>query len=252
MARYYLAIYNIDMNIFVIILSSLLGGFVQTVAGFGSGIVIMLFLPYIMPIMKASALNNIVTMTLNIMLIYKFRKHINFKSVLLPAIISFAFSTIAIYIGTSLDLNTMKMIFSIFMIVLALYFMFFSDKISLKNTLPTVITCSSLAGIANGLFGIGGPPMALYFLTTTSSKEEYIGTTQIFFFMTSVYTTLVRVISGVITMDLLTLFVPGVIAIIIGEYIGIKVIDKISHKRMKQLMYYVLAISGVLTFVQCL
>ena len=240
------------MDVLIVFIASLLGGFTQTVAGFGCGIVIMLFLPYILPIMRASGLNVLITMVLNVMLVIKYRKSVNMRLVLAPAGISFIVSTICIYVGTNLNLDSMKIIFSLFLIALAIYFIFFSERIKLEPNVGTVLTCASLAGAANGLFGIGGPPMALYFLTITKGKEEYIGTSQAYFLLTCVYTTIIRIISGVFDRHLMMLTIPGVLAILIGEFIGIRVVDKISHKKLKQVIYYVLVISGVITLVQCM
>lgn len=240
------------MHAILVFISAALGGLTQTVTGFGSGIVIMLFLPYIMPVMQASGLNVLMTMILNVMLIAKYRNHIRMRLVAAPALISFAVSTAAIYIGKNLDLNVMKVIFSLFLIALALYFIFFSRKIRLEANPPTVLACASLAGIANGFFGIGGPPMALYFLAVTKEKEEYIGTTQTYFLLTSIYTTIIRMMSGVFDKELLLLAVPGIAAILIGEWIGGRIVDKISHDKMTKLIYFFLLASGVVTLVQSL
>lgn len=212
----------------------------------------MLFLPYFMPILQASGLSVLVCIILNVLLVVKYRKSINIKLVLAPAGISFLVSTICIYYSTRIDLSSMKMIFSLFLIALAIYFIFFSEKIQLKSNPQTVIICASLAGAANGLFGIGGPPMALYFLTVTKEKEEYIGTTQTYFLLTSVYTTVVRIMGGILDEQLLLLAVPGILAILLGEWIGIRVVNKISHKKMKQVIYVALAAAGAITFLQCL
>ena len=144
----------------------------------------------------------------------------------------------SIYIGKNLELGVMKMIFSLFLIALALYFIFFSQKIRLEANLQTVLVCASLAGAANGFFGIGGPPMALYFLAVTKEKEEYIGTTQTYFLLTSVYTTIIRIMSGVFDRELLLLALPGIAAILIGEWIGGRIVDKISYDKMTKLIYF--------------
>jgi len=70
--------------------------------------------------------------------------------------------------------------------------------------------------------------------------------------LTSVYTTVVRIIGGILDAQLLFLSVPGILAILLGGWIGIRVVDKISHNKMKQVIYYALATAGVITFLQCL
>jgi len=240
------------MNTLIVFFSSLLGGFVQTVSGFGCGIVIMLFLPYFMPIIQASGLSVLICIILNVLLVLKYRKAINTKLVFAPAVISFLISTICIYYSTRVDLSSMKMVFSLFLIALAVYFIFFSEKIKLKPNIQTVLICATLAGAANGLFGIGGPPMALYFLTVTTTKEEYIGTTQTYFLLTSAYTTAVRIMGGILNKELLLIAIPGILAVLLGEWIGVQVVDKISPKKMKRIIYLALAAAGIITFLQCL
>ena len=240
------------MNVLIVFLSSLLGGFVQTVAGFGCGIVIMLLLPYYMSIVQATGLSVVVCVVLNVMLVVKYRRSINLKLVLAPACISFLVSTACVYYSTRMELESLKLIFSLFLIALAVYFIFFSERIKLKANLPTVVICASLAGAANGLFGIGGPPMALYFLTVTKEKEEYIGTTQMYFLLTSSYVTIVRIMGGLLDKQLLLLAIPGIAAILIGEWIGGRVVGRISRQKMKQIIYIALIVSGAITFVQCL
>ena len=92
--------------------------------------------------------------------------------------------------------------------------------------------------------------MALYFLTVTKDKETYIGTTQTYFLLTSAYTTMIRIFSGIFDRELLMMAVPGIAAILLGEYIGIRVVDRISHQKIKKVIYLFLIVSGVITLVQ--
>ena len=93
--------------------------------------------------------------------------------------------------------------------------------------------------------------MALYFLTVTTTKEEYIGTTQTYFLLTSAYTTVVRIMGGILNKELLLIAIPGILAILLGEWIGIRIVDKISPMKMKRIIYIALATAGITTFLQC-
>ena len=93
------------MEILVVMIASMLGGLVQTVTGFGDGIVIMLFLPSLMPVLQASGLNVLITMILNLMLVITFRKFVQLRLVVLPELISFVSGTLCIYLGSNLELD---------------------------------------------------------------------------------------------------------------------------------------------------
>ena len=47
----------------------------------------------------------------------------------------------------------------------------------------------------------------------------------------------------------LMLFVPGVIGVFIGHWLGMKVVDRIPQKQFKQMIYLFLIVSGVLTLL---
>ena len=127
------------------------GGLVQTVTGFGAGIILMLFFVYAMPMLQASGLAIIIGTLLSISLLYSFRHYIQYKIVIFPALVNFAASTLALKIAASANLIGLKIAFSIFLIVLSIYFTFFSEKIKIKGNLLTATICSALSGAVNGL-----------------------------------------------------------------------------------------------------
>ncbi len=239
------------MELLLVAIATFTAGFVQTVTGFGAGIIIMLILPYMFPLTAASGINGCITLFLNISLVIYFWKHINFKKMILPAIIAMAFSTVAINISTSLPINTLKLVFSIFIVLLAIYFNFF-NKVEIKDTPLTMFLCSAISGSGNGLFGIGGPPMVLYYLSSCKKKEEYLGTIQMFFFIIGLYASVARLLSGIITIDLLPSIIVGIIFVLIGKRIGTGFVDKLSVERMKKYIYIFLGIVGVIQLIQCL
>ena len=54
--------------------------------------------------------------------------------------------------------------------------------------------------------------MALYYLTVTESKEAYIGTTQAYFLVTNIFTTVIRLTSGILDKELMLTAIPGIAA----------------------------------------
>ena len=52
-----------------------------------------------------------------------------------------------------------------------------------------------------------------------------------------------------IDVELVMLFVPGVIGVFIGQWLGMKVVDRIPQKQFKQMIYLFLIVSGVLTLL---
>jgi len=230
----------------VIFLASAAAGLIQSVTGFGAGIVTMLFFPIFFPLVKASALSASIALVLSSTLAWRYRKICPWKLTILPAGFYLVTSAVAIFASPYLPTLLLKRIFGVFLILLSIYFVALDGKIKAKANLPTAMVCAGLSGVTGGLFGIGGPPMVVYFLAALDDKEKYIATIQLFFAITGSYTLGLRVLNGIYTADLFIYTVIGAAAITLGKLAGIRIVDRINTEMMKKIVYVFLGISGVL------
>lgn len=227
-----------------------LGGVVHTVTGFGSGIVMMLFLPYFWGMASAPALSGSINLFLSLVLAIQFRKTIRVRLFLLPIIPYLLGSTLSIYALSGFDMRMVAIAFGAFLILLSVYFIFIAKHMTVNPTWQAAVVCGGLSGITAGLFGIGGPLMALYFLAITDSKESYTGNLQGMFTCTCLCNTLTRISRGYYTLDLLPLTFLGLISIYIGKVIGLRLLDKMDPNLVRKIVYLFVGVSGVMTVVQ--
>ena len=89
---------------------ALLGGTIQTVIGFGGGIVIMMILPFFLDMLHASAVSSASLLFLNYSLAFRFRSSISFRRLPLPLLIYIPCSAFAIFLAASLDLEVLVVI----------------------------------------------------------------------------------------------------------------------------------------------
>lgn len=230
----------------VIGIAAVIAGVIQTVTGFGSGIFMMMFFPVFLPVLNASALSASITLIATAGVSWHYRKHIRFRLTVIPAVFYILASTAALFLAPYIPTGLMIKIFGMFLILLSVYFLCFPNKLEIKATLLSANICSVLSGFASGLFGIGGPPRVIYFLAATKDKEEYLGTIQFFFFITGVYTFLLRIQRGIYHAGLIPLTLLGMAAILIGKTVGEKIIDRIDGELMKRVIYVFLGLSGAL------
>lgn len=235
----------------VVTLAALVAGVVQTVTGFGAGIIMMLFFPLFLPILKASALSTLITLYLTISLTIQLRRSADRGSILLPLFIFFVTSAAAIRLASTMETRLLSLIFGFFLVALALYFSVAAKSIRLQATHKNCAICAALSGCASGFFGISGPPMVIYYLAALGDdKTRYLATTQLFFCLSSLYTTGVRIAHGIITPDLLPLALCGMLGIFFGKRIGLAVLSRIDADTMKRFIYIFLALAGVITVVK--
>ena len=237
------------MTAAIVFLAPIVAGLIQTVTGFGSGIFMMVFFPTIFPILGASAISSAISLAGTCTLSWHYRKHCQWKLTLIPALIYILVSSGAILLAPYLPTDLLKKVFGVFLMLLSVYFLVFSSKLKIKATLLSATICGTLAGILGGRFGIGGPPMVIYFLAALDSKEEYLGTIQFHFFVTGVYMLFFRIYKGIFTMDMIPYVILGMAGIMIGKKFGTKIVDRINADTMKKLVYAFLGVSGFLNLL---
>ena len=237
------------MTAAVVFLTPIIAGLIQTVTGFGSGIFMMVFFPMLFPILGASAISSAISLAGTCTLSWHYRKKCQWKLTLIPALVYILVSSGAILLAPYLPTDLLKKVFGVFLMLLSVYFLVFSSKLKIKATLMSATVCGTLAGILGGLFGIGGPPMVIFFLAALDDKEEYLGTIQFHFFVTGVYMLFFRIYKGIFTMDMIPYVILGMAGMMIGKKIGTKIVDRINADTMKKLVYAFLGVSGFLNLL---
>jgi len=236
----------------MVFFAALIAGVIQTVTGFGAGVVMMLILPYFFDMVVAPGISSAIGTGITYALLWKFRKHVDFKQILVPAVVYIPCSFLVIHFVRKMDMNFLTLVFGVFLIVLAIYFFAFSNRISFRANWFSAIVCAAISGVSSGLFGIGGPLMAIYFVSATRSKEEYSGTIQGLFCLTGTANLLMRAGQGIYTVDLIPLTLFGFVAINLGKILGLKIVSSLDSNLMKKVVYAFVGVSGVVTVLKCL
>jgi uncharacterized membrane protein YfcA len=107
-----------------------------------------------------------------------------------------------------------------------------------------MIIFAIISGFFNGLFGIGGPLMALYFLTISESKENYLANLQTFFLLDTLVMTTLRFSSGILTLDNLKFVIVGIIGALLGTILANRLVGHLNIRIMKMIIYLFIGFSG--------
>lgn len=238
------------MSLYFLFLASLGGAFVQRVSGFGFGIFAMTLLPYALPTYgEATTLSSMLASVTSSIIVVRLYKLIDWKK-LLPILLTFlVVSYFSIIFVASASDGFLKKILGAILILVSIYFFFFSNKVKLKPTLSVQIGMGVISGVMGGLFSMQGPPAVLYFLACTDKKEEYLVLAQTYFVMGNLMMTLFRVQNGFVTSAVLEAWCYGLIAVLIGTWIGSLVFHRISASLLRKIIYVYMAISGVIAML---
>lgn len=239
------------MNIIFLVLIGFGAAFVQRVSGFGLGIFAMLFLPFLMGGTAAAAavscLWSCVTSVYNAV---KYHKNVSLR-LLQPLLLAAALTIpLAVRLSRFVPGQIMTVILGVVLVLLSLYFLFFSERIRLRASFSGGFIAGSLGGLLNGLFSTGGPPVVLYLVAATTDKMIYFASIQLYFAATNIYATIMRAVHGSLNTNIFICAAIGLAGCLLGDLVGRLVFQKLDAKRFKQIIYVGMILSGVVMIMK--
>lgn len=228
-----------------IIFPALIAGLVQGLTGFGAVIIMMIFFPSVLPMDKAAGIGGVIMLSSVLALTIRYRHEFKLKRVIIPFIVYASVATWSVHLGSILDTHVLRMMLGGLLVALCLYFLLSKSSGSQKYPWYVAGCFMIISGFFNGLFGIGGPLMALYFLSLSDSMPDYIGNIQGFFLIDAFYITTVRITSGILTTPDIPYILVGMVAATIGTFIATKLSTRWDLATIKPWIYGFIGFSGI-------
>lgn len=235
--------------IFLFLTVCVAGGLVQAVSGFGFVLLVMMFFPYILPTFASGvAVCGILSVLSSGYLSYRMRKFIKWKLILIPASAYFLINSFVISFASEQSDPVLKKMLAAALILLSLYFILSGGKIKFHPTFLNGLIFGSLSGVLGGLFSVSGPPIVLYMLASGEDNDSYMANLQMYFTITSFYSTLLRFFYGKIDVPVLLFSGIGFIAVLAGLYLGNKLFNRLNPMTLRRIIYILMLISGIVMF----
>ncbi|MBW7572362.1 sulfite exporter TauE/SafE family protein [Caproiciproducens faecalis] len=233
------------MELLYIILVTFLASMIQVTTGFGYGIVTMSLWPFVLPLKQAAVMEAVTCFFMVVGLVVKLRKHINYKLLTYPLISSFIFNFLGVYVLVSSTEALLRRILGLVLIATSVYFIFFSEKITLLPNRRNGFFAGALSGFFNGVFSLGGPPVAVYFLSVAKDKMEYNATMQCFFAVNVVLLFFNHLFLGNINTQVLQDSAIAIIGLPLGTLAGFVLFKKLSVQLIKKIVYVFMLVFGL-------
>lgn len=233
-------------TLFLVFLLTIVASFIQRVTGFGFGIFVMMFFPYILPTFGESiTLSGLLAGTTSLLIAIRNWRFIRWRLMGTVLLFNVLVSYIAIEYMASLSNATMKRVFGVALILIALYFLFFDGKLKMLLRSYTAQTgIGIISGIMGGMFAMPGPPIVLYSIGVINDKREYVATLQALFFTLNIFYTLFRLKVGFFAESTLTLWAFCLFGCFIGAWAGARLFRLISLPLLKKIVYLLMIVSG--------
>lgn len=235
----------------LIFLLSIAASFIQRASGFGFGIFVMMFFPFILPSYgECITLSGLLAGTTALFITLRHWRHICWRSVAVIILFNIAASYFAIEFIAHTGNAAMKRCLGVVLVAVALYFLFWEKHLTLalqSNGARAAI--GTISGIMGGMFAMPGPAVVLYCISAIKDKMKYMATMQALSVVFNIFYTTFRAQAGFFTHNTLTLWAVGVGGILIGSLLGAWCFKKISRETLRRAVCVLMIISGIVAIL---
>lgn len=227
-------------------------GFVQRVSGFGFGIFIMMFLPYIMPSYnEAVALSGILSGCTAMLIVVRNRRYIQWRAIPVVLLSNIAVSYFVIMYMGAVDGLLLRRCLGVALMLVSLYFIFLEGRTSmLFSSRWSQATVGALSGLMGSMFAMPGPPVVLYGVSVIKDKRAYMATMQTFWLLFNVTYLYFRSGRGYYTADTPLCLCAGIAGVFLGIYVGARVFGMINKGLLKKVIYVFMLLSGLVALLK--
>lgn len=230
-----------------IFLLSVCASFVQRVSGFGFGIFIMMFLPYIMPSYhEAVALSGILSGTTALFIVIRNFRRICWKKMPVVLFSNVLVSYFVIRYMEGLGGDFLCRLLGCVLIVVAFYFIFFDGRYRLSfRSFVARFAVGTVSGFMGAMFAMPGPAVVMYGVSVIGDKKQYVATMQAFWLLLNMFYLLFRSQHGYYSSRTPLYWSVGVVGVLVGLVIGARCFNSMSNVTVRKAVYAVMLASGM-------
>jgi len=217
--------------------------FTQSLSGFGSALIAMSILPSLLGIRVATPLVALVSLSLEVVILYQYRHSIRIRKVL-PII---AGSVVGIPIGVFfLKQVNETLVLASLGVVISGYAMYALMQIKLPVLDATfwAYLAGLVSGVLGGAYNVSGPPVIIYGDCRRWSPHEFKGNLQGYFLVSTLIVVITHWVSGNFTARVMQLYLLSIPAIIVGLIAGFILTQKIPSDVFRKITLWLLVIMG--------
>jgi uncharacterized membrane protein YfcA len=221
-----------------------LGVFIQSLSGFGFGLVVMPLLLGIIELKIASPLVALMGLIVVLTLTFYHKSELKFRLVL-PLIIA---SSLAIPFGIlavkNIDNKIGLAILGVIVISYSLYSLF-NFSLPKINSVNLSYACGFLSGLLSGAYNTGGPPMVIYANCCRWNPTKFKSNISAFFLINVIFLNINHVLQGNINREVLKLFMNSLPSIFIGLCTGLFLAKFINTFWFDKIVLILLLCTGI-------
>lgn len=230
-----------------------IGFLIQSISGFGSAVFALPLSVLVVQRIDVLPVFYILSIMQSITIVYQDRKYILKKQFLLMISLAIIGIALGIFIGNALNEKILNYIIGVFIIVnsaMNLYATIKNKKSKeISNYGHQYKILPLFSGFLQATYGIGGPLIATYMNSVTEIKKSYRVMISFYWCILNPIIIVGLFSRGEIKLSHLGTLLALIPAMLLGIYVGNKVVDKISRRNFQILIHCILIFVGMTLFL---
>jgi uncharacterized membrane protein YfcA len=138
----------------------------------------------------------------------------------------------------------------IFLILLAIYFLFLNNRWRIKPTFGKGLALGNLSGVLGGLFGIGGPPLSIYLVNATDDIFVYLVNIQLSYGVGTAISAAMHASAGRYTPSVIGVLIVSLIPVIAGCMLGRSILKRFDKEKFNKIIYVFMIFMGAMLVIK--
>lgn len=232
------------LEVVLICLIVFLSAFIQGFSGFAFSLVLIPLLGYFYGFRDVVVLNLIFSFMLNLSVFIKIRRHAKLKELLVLIGFAILFTIVGARFIGGINESVLKLILGTLLIISSIINLL-QVKVKIKEYKKYYPYVGAVTGFLNGISGISGPPLIVFFSNIKMDKLTYKATFNSIFLSLNVIGIISYYMFGYIDTGIVKVSGMYGIFVILGAYAGLALSHKVSEKNFKKIVTVVIFIMGL-------
>ncbi len=222
----------------------LASAFTQTLTGFGSALVSMSILPPLLGIQIASPLVALMAITLETILLIRFRGAINFKAVWRLSLAALVGIPIGLGLARTVSEDIVLAVLGFILVGYSLYALITPRLPELKHPVWAFVF-GFIGGILSGAYNVAGPAAVIYGNCRRWRPDEFRSNLQAFFLVNDAFVLFNHGLAGNLQLLVWSYYLVALPAILLGIFFGLRLDRHINPDMFRKLVQVLLIVMGL-------
>jgi uncharacterized membrane protein YfcA len=218
-------------------------------AGFGTGLVAMAFLPFIMTTSDAVVLMTVLTIVFAVVLYVPLRRDVTPRAIVGLVVGSLLGTPAGVWVLAVAPPDVVNRLIGLMLVVVVA--LEFAGAFPRRLSAPGWgIGAGVLAGVLGGAVGLPGPPVIVYATTQGWGPRTFKANLQAFFVVNQSVILAGYVVAGLLTGEVVRLTGVYLVPALVGTVVGMSLFARVDAVRFRRLVFALLFVSGLVLLVR--